>query len=147
MFTHFGLWELLPANRIMRRKSSRETFSFKFSELLLWKQIYTEGSHSSSKDTESTLVPFYVHVLDGFLFFDFLGDTSWKISPKWQELPTCAIYFSPWPSGLLRPGKTSGEKIISHWTLIISIILESESSDRVKHGFCKYRVFFFTGPP
>ena len=64
MFTHFGLWELLPANRIMRRKSSRETFSFKFSELLLWKQIYTEGSHSSSKDTESTLVPFYVHVLD-----------------------------------------------------------------------------------
>ena len=73
----------------------------------------------------------------------FLGDTGWKISPKWQELPTCAIYFSPWPSGLLRPGKTSGKKIISHWTLIISIILESESSDRVKHVFCIYRVDFF----
>lgn len=44
----------------------------------------------------------------------FLGGTGWRISPKWQELPTCAIYFSPWPSGLLRPGKTSGEKIISN---------------------------------
>ena len=39
----------------------------------------------------------------------FWGGTGWKISAKWQELPTCAIYFSPWPSGLLRPGNTSGK--------------------------------------
>ena len=95
LFTHFGLWELLPANRIMRRKSSRETFSFKFSELLLWKQIYTEGSHSSSKDTESTLVPFYVHVLDGFLFFDFLGRHWLKNIRKMTGITyLCNIFFS-----------------------------------------------------
>ena len=142
MFTHFGLWELLPANRIMRRKSSRETFSFKFSELLLWKQIYTEGSHSSSKDTESTLVPFYVHVLDVSILWFFWEVLVEKYPQNDRNyLPVQYIFLHGHPDcwGRVTPlGKKSFQIVFTKLTTIISIVLESESSDQVKHKFCIY---------
>ena len=143
MFTHFGLWELLPANRIMRRKSSRETFSFKFSELLLWKQIYTEGSHSSSKDTESTLVPILCPCPIWISILWFLGEALVEKYPQNDRnyLPVQYIFLHGHPDcwGRVRPlGKKSFQIVFTKLTMIISIVLESESSDRVKHGFCIY---------
>ena len=56
-------------------------------------------------------------------------------------LPVQYIFLHGHPDcwGRVRPlGKKSFQIVFTKLTMIISIVLESESSDRVKHGFCIY---------